>query len=55
MTPPSSWDGRAWVFGDDVDTDVMLPGAALRLPPEEGVPLMFGAVRPGFASLVAPG
>lgn len=55
MTVGAVWEGRAWCFGDDVDTDVMLPGSALRLPPEEGVAHMFGAVRPGFAALVQPG
>ena len=28
-------EGRAWVFGDDVNTDDMYPGFAMRLPIDE--------------------
>ena len=24
--------GRAWVFGDNIDTDVLAPGAYMKLP-----------------------
>jgi len=27
--------GRAFVFGDNNDTDVMAPGTLMKLPPEE--------------------
>jgi 3-isopropylmalate/(R)-2-methylmalate dehydratase small subunit len=37
--------GRVWKFGDSVDTDVMLPGKALRLSPREGSRYLFDAVR----------
>ncbi len=50
MTP-----GRVWKFGDDVETDVMYPGKALRLAPAEACPLLFDAVRPGWSSLVDEG
>ena len=50
-----AWEGRAWVFGDDIDTDVMFPGKALRLPIEEGAQLAFDGVRPGWAALARPG
>jgi 3-isopropylmalate/(R)-2-methylmalate dehydratase small subunit len=47
--------GRTWVFGDSVDTDVMFPGRALRLPPEEAVPLLFSSLRPSWSEAVEPG
>jgi 3-isopropylmalate/(R)-2-methylmalate dehydratase small subunit len=47
--------GRAWCFGDAVDTDVMLPGHALRLPLDEAAQSAFEAVRPGWAATVGPG
>ncbi len=37
--------GRVWKFGDDVDTDVMLPGKALKLNPDDGARYLFEAVR----------
>jgi 3-isopropylmalate/(R)-2-methylmalate dehydratase small subunit len=37
--------GRAWIFGDSIDTDVMMPGRALRLSPEEGARYLFEAIR----------
>ncbi len=48
-------EGRAWVFGDGVDTDVMFPGAALRLPLAEAAELAFSAIRPEWHREVAPG
>jgi len=30
--------GRAWVFGDNVDTDQISPGKVLALPLEEQLP-----------------
>ena len=48
--------GRVWKFGDEIDTDVMLPGKALRLSPEEGARYLFEAVRgEGWAQSVRPG
>ncbi|MCU1461871.1 MAG: 3-isopropylmalate dehydratase [Acidimicrobiales bacterium] len=47
--------GRAWTFGDLVDTDVMFPGFALRLPTFEAVTHLFASVRPGWSELVRPG
>lgn len=47
--------GRAWVFGDQVDTDVMFPGDALRLPVAEASTRLFEPIRPGWADLVVPG
>ena len=47
--------GRAWVFGDDVNTDDMYPGFALRLPVADAARQMFAATRPGWPALVTPG
>jgi 3-isopropylmalate/(R)-2-methylmalate dehydratase small subunit len=47
--------GRAWVFGDDVNTDDMYPGFAMRLPLDEAARHMFDASRPGWPELVHPG
>ncbi|MDX1513342.1 MAG: 3-isopropylmalate dehydratase [Gammaproteobacteria bacterium] len=47
--------GRAWVYGDGIDTDVMAPSAYLNKPPEEVIHHCMEAVDPGFASGVRPG
>lgn len=47
--------GRAWVFGDDIDTDVLAPGAYLKLPVEEAARHCLEAVAPRFAQQVLPG
>lgn len=47
--------GRAWRFGDDLDTDVMFPGRAMKLTTDEASRLLFDAVRPGWPRLVSPG
>lgn len=51
------FSGRAWVFGDDVNTDYIISAArkeAVRDPREAARHLMED-IRPGFASLVRPG
>jgi len=47
--------GRAWVFGDEVNTDEMFPGFANRLPIKEAAQTMFNASRPSWPALVRPG
>lgn len=47
--------GRAWVFGDRVDTDQLAPGYAMRKPLEELARHCLEAVRPEFARDVARG
>ena len=47
--------GRAWVFGDNIDTDVLAPGAYMKLPLEQlGTTLPRGD-RSGLRRHVAPG
>lgn len=47
--------GRAWVFGDEINTDDMYPGFAMKLPVPEAARHMFDATRPDWPQLVRPG
>lgn len=47
--------GRAWVFGDGINTDVMAPGLYFKAPMEEMARHCLEAVDPRFASEVRPG
>lgn len=48
--------GNVWKFGNDVDTDAVIPGRYLILnTPEELAKYAFFGVRPEFASSVKPG
>jgi 3-isopropylmalate/(R)-2-methylmalate dehydratase small subunit len=47
--------GRAFVFGDNIDTDVLAPGALMKLPPAELARHCLEAIDPQFASAVQPG
>ena len=47
--------GRAWVFGDNVDTDVLAPGAYMRSPMSVLAQHCLEAVDPEFAPNVARG
>ena len=48
--------GSAWVFGDDVSTDAIVPGKYLKLTAlEEVAPHVMEGVDPTFASRVQPG
>jgi 3-isopropylmalate/(R)-2-methylmalate dehydratase small subunit len=47
--------GRAWVFGDAVNTDVMAPGSYFKAPFEELARHCLEAVNPAFAREVRPG
>jgi len=46
---------RIWKFGDDIDTDVLAPGAYMKLGVEGIAPHCLEAVRPEFADQVRPG
>jgi len=48
-------EGRAWVFGDSVDTDNMYPGFAMKLPIEEAARHVFYDLRPGWTDKVSEG
>ena len=47
--------GRAWVFGDDINTDVMAPGLYFKAPMDEMARHCLEAVNPDFARNVRPG
>uniref|UniRef100_UPI0025DD40CF LeuD/DmdB family oxidoreductase small subunit n=1 Tax=uncultured Caulobacter sp. TaxID=158749 RepID=UPI0025DD40CF len=47
--------GRAFVFGDNIDTDLLAPGHAMKLEPREMARFCLEAVDPQFASVVRRG
>ena len=49
------FSGRVWKFGDFINTDLIMPSKAFRLPKHEQHTLCFEAVRPEFAREVKPG
>jgi 3-isopropylmalate/(R)-2-methylmalate dehydratase small subunit len=44
-----------WIFGETIDTDVMFPGFALRLPVDEASAHLFESIHPGWAAQVQRG
>lgn len=48
-------EGRVWIFGDEINTDLIFPHNALRASPEEQCRLCMSDNRPGWSSLVSPG
>ena len=47
--------GRVWKFGDNINTDMMMPGPALYLPEAQRVRYVFQANRPGWVDQVRRG
>jgi 3-isopropylmalate/(R)-2-methylmalate dehydratase small subunit len=47
--------GRAWVYGDNVDTDMLAPGMYMKKSIEEIATHCLEALDPGFAKGVRPG
>jgi len=47
--------GRVWKFGDNINTDLMLPGAFLFASEAEQMRVVFSANRPGWVDAVRPG
>jgi 3-isopropylmalate/(R)-2-methylmalate dehydratase small subunit len=47
--------GKVWRFGDNINTDLMLPGPMLYVSDEEQKNAVFAANRPGWAQIVEPG
>lgn len=47
--------GRAWVFGDNIDTDIITPGRYLLSPVEEAAQHAFECIEPEFSKQVRPG
>jgi len=55
LSGPSQNSGRAWVFGDNIDTDQLAPGIHMKRPIEEIARHCLEAADPGFAGGVASG
>ena len=49
------FSGKVWVFGDDLNTDAMYPGFAMKMEPAEAAKHIFYEVRPGWTDEVAAG
>jgi 3-isopropylmalate/(R)-2-methylmalate dehydratase small subunit len=47
--------GRAWKFGDNIDTDIIMPSQYLSWPIEASYRMAFEPLRKDFADAVAPG
>jgi len=47
--------GRVWVFGDEINTDLIFPHSAFRASPDEQCLLCMSDNRPGWASQVRKG
>lgn len=47
--------GRVWVFGDNIDTDMITPGQYLKLTPEETARHVLEGADPDFPSRIRPG
>jgi len=55
MTDSKIDAGRAWVYGDNVDTDLLAPGAYMKGPVEAMAAHCLEAIDPDFAKSVKPG
>jgi 3-isopropylmalate/(R)-2-methylmalate dehydratase small subunit len=47
--------GRVWIFGDNIDTDLMMPHGAFEKSLQEQAKLVFKTNRPGWVDLVKKG
>ena len=47
--------GRVWIFGDEINTDLIFPHQALRVSPEDQCRFCMSDNRPGWSALVKPG
>ena len=54
-TKSLQFTGRVWKFGDLINTDLIIPSTAFRLPKNEQHKLCFSANRPGWIDEVRPG
>ena len=58
MSSKGTYTGRVWKFGDDVSTDLMMPGntvLAQKLSDEQGAKYCFSINRPGWTDQTKPG
>ncbi len=47
--------GRVWKFGDNINTDLIMPNVAYEYPPQEQPKFVFSANRPGWSAEVKKG
>lgn len=52
---PERLTGRVWKFGDNINTDLMVPGFALRMSADDQLKHLFAANRPGWCEQVREG
>jgi 3-isopropylmalate/(R)-2-methylmalate dehydratase small subunit len=50
-----TFTGRVWRFGDDINTDLVIPNFAVLMPLEDQLQHCFSANRPGWVAEVQPG
>jgi 3-isopropylmalate/(R)-2-methylmalate dehydratase small subunit len=55
MSQPLHGIGRAFVLGDNIDTDAMAPGRLMKFPLEQILPHVLEGVAPAFARTVRAG
>ena len=55
MTVASSFTGKVWMFGHDINTDLVIPNFAVLMPVEEQLQHCFNANRPGWVDEVQRG
>jgi 3-isopropylmalate/(R)-2-methylmalate dehydratase small subunit len=48
-------NGKVWKFGNDIDTDIIVPGRYLELAPDEYKKHIMEPVRPDFYSMIQKG
>ena len=51
----NTFKGKVWKFGDDINTDLVIPNFAVLMTLEEQLPHCFSANRPGWVDDVQPG
>ena len=51
----NTFKGKVWKFGDDINTDLVIPGFAVLMTLEEQLPYCFSANRPGWVDEVQRG
>ena len=52
---PTTIAARVWTFGDDINTDLMVPGPVVYASEELQKRAVFSASRPGWVDMVTPG
>ena len=51
----NTFSGKVWKFGDDINTDLVIPNFAVLMTVEEQLAHCFSANRPGWVDEVQPG